>query len=131
MAGRVLISRATATGHDGWVDGLTHYLAWRSITVQRALSGREAISLVKRGGLDAAILSATTPHMDELSVLRIVRSMDSGLPCVMVTADASRSALQEALALGAYSVVTEPVNLDELTRVTVGLFRRHFEWKLD
>ncbi len=39
--------------------------------------------------------------------------------------------LQRALELGAYSVVTMPVDLASLRRVMAGLFRRCFDWELE
>lgn len=130
-AGRLLISRTAGAAQEGWVGGITSYLAERCIEVERVHTGREAISLVERGGIDAAILSDDLPRMDGLSVLRMIRSVDARLPCVMVAAEASPRTLQQALALRAYSVVTEPVDLAALTRVTAGMFGKRAEWKLD
>jgi CheY-like chemotaxis protein len=99
--------------------------------VRRAYTGRETIGLVERSEIDAAILSVEMPQMDGLNVLRIIRSIDAELPCVMLTADASKRTLQRALELGAYSVVTQPVDPVALWRVMAGLFRRCFEWELE
>ena len=131
LAGRLLISRVAGGPEADWVAGITSFLEARSIEVERAHSGRQTIDLVERGGIDAAILSAPRPRADELSLLRIIRSRDAGLPCVVVTTEVCRGTLQQALTLGAYSVVTEPVDLGALTRVTAGMFGKRAEWELD
>lgn len=130
-AGRLLISRVAGGPEADWVAGITSFLEARSVEVERAHTGRQAIDLVERGGIDAAILSAWTPRVDGLSLLRIIRSRDAGLPCVVVTTEVSKGTLQQALTLGAYSVVTEPVDLAALTRVTAGMFGKRSEWELD
>ncbi|HUU85442.1 MAG TPA: response regulator [Phycisphaerae bacterium] len=114
-----------------WVRGITGYFEPRHVGVCRAYTGREAIGFVEEGGIDAAILSTDLPRMDGLSVLRIIRSIDNAIPCVVVTADASKRILQRALELQAYTVLTKPVDLAALRRVMVGLFRKRLRWELD
>ena len=128
---RLLISQADRAGEGEWISGLTEYLEPYPIEVRRAYTGQETIGLVEGGRIDAAILATELPRMDGLSVLRIIRSLNAELPCVMLTADASRRILQRALELGAYSVVTLPVDLASLRRVMAGLFRRCFDWELE
>ena len=127
---RVLISQAERSAMGGWVEGITGYFEPRSVTVRRVYTGREAIGAVDRGGIDAAILSTELPRMDGFSVLSIIRSIDKALPCVMVTSNASKHTLKRALELGAFSIITQPVDLEALTRVMAGLFRKCFDWEL-
>ena len=128
---RVLISHARPIGGDDWVTGITGYLQPRSVEVRRAFTGTEAIGLVERGGVDAAIISTELPRMAGMTVLQIIRSLDNRLPCVVITADASKRTLQQALDLGAYSLLTLPVDLAALTRVVTGLFRRCLDLELE
>lgn len=123
---RLLISQATGTGQDAWVEVITPRLRGWRIAVERAYTGREAVGLAERGGLDAAILAGDTPPWDGLSVLRVIRSFDAHLPCVLVAAEASKRTLQQTLALGAYSVIPQPVDVACLSRVMAGLFRKRF-----
>ena len=128
---QVLISHGQRSLEGDWVGGITGYLEPRRVNVCRAYTGPEAIGFVERGGIDAAILSTDPPRTDGLGVLRIIRSIDVGLPCVVVTADASKRTLQRALELQAYTVITQPVNLVALTRVMAGLFRKRLQCELD
>jgi len=127
---RVLISHPGRDSRE-WVAGIAGFLEPRRVEVRQVFTGSEAIGLVERGGVDAAILSTELPRMAGWSVLRIIRSLDARLPCVMITDDASKRTLQQALDLRAYSVVTQPVDLAALTQVVVGLFRRYFELELE
>jgi DNA-binding response OmpR family regulator len=129
--GRVLVSDAGPVQRDDWVRSLSVYLEPRSVQVERVFTGRDAIGLVERGGIDAAILSSELPAMDGLSVLRIIRSLDSRLPCVMIVGDASKRTLQQALELQAYSVLIRPVDVAALRRVVTGLFRKYLDVELD
>ncbi|MHC4610393.1 MAG: response regulator transcription factor, partial [Planctomycetota bacterium] len=128
---RLLISYAPRALEGDWITGLSRHFQPYPLEVRRAYTGRETIGLVERSEIDAAILSVELPQMDGLNVLRIIRSIDAELPCVMLTADASKRTLQRALELGAYSVVTQPVDPVALWRVMAGLFRRCFEWELE
>ncbi len=128
---RVLISHGGRSAAGDWVGGITGYLGPRRVGVCRAYTDVEAVGFVERGGIDAAILSADPPRMDGLSVLRIIRSIDVSLPCVMVLGDASKRTLQRALELQAYTVLPQPVKLEVLTRVMVELFRKRFDCELD
>ncbi|MCH7812602.1 MAG: response regulator [Planctomycetes bacterium] len=127
----VLISHTDRPGGTDWIRGLTTYFEPYSIRVRQVYTGPDTISLIEAGQVDAAVLSIDMPKLDGLGILRTIRSIDDRLPCVMVTADASSRTLRRALDLGAYSVVTCPVDLQAITRVMAGLFRRFLDWELD
>ena len=127
----VLISHTDRPGGTDWIGGLTTYFEHYSIGVRQVYTGPDTISLIEAGQVDAAVLSIDMPKLDGLGILRTIRSIDDRLPCVMVTADASSRTLRRALDLGAYSVVTRPVDLQAITRVMTGLFRRCLDWELD
>ncbi|MCP4250507.1 MAG: response regulator [bacterium] len=127
----VLIAHSDRLGGAEWIGGLTTYLEPHAIRVRRVYTGPDTISLIEAGQVDAAVLSIDMPRLDGLGILRTIRSIDDRLPCVMVTGDASSRTLRRALDLGAYSVVTRPVDLQAMTRVMAGLFRRCLDWELD
>jgi len=110
---------------------LTAFLRRHLVQVQRAYTGRQAVEVVDGGGVDVVVLGGDRPPMEGLSVLRIIRSIRADLPCVMVLAEVSTRSLQQALELGAYSVVRQPVDVLALQRVMARLFRRRFDWSLE
>jgi len=128
---QVLVSHPGARPEGDWIAGLTRYLEEHEVAVQRAYTGRQAVELVDGGRVDAVVLSGDRPPMEGLSVLRIIRTIRADLPCVMVLTEVSTRSLQQALELGAYSVVRQPVDVLRLQRVMVRLFRRRFDWNLE
>ncbi len=80
--------------------------------VATAASGKEALELVARGGIDCVLLDIMMPEMTGLEVLaelRLKHSMAT-LPVIMVTAKTESDDVVEALSLGANDYVTKPVD---------------------
>ncbi len=123
----LLVSTGPGRWSRQWVEGLGARLEPRGVVVQRASSGREAIRMVEDGGISLAILDAELPRMDGLSVLRIIRSIDARLPCLLVAEKPTRHFFQEALALEAYSVLAEPVDERLVTEVVARVFRKYYD----
>ena len=61
---------------------------------------------------------------DGLTVLRLIRTIDAGLPCVLVSRQTGRRLLQDALSLAAFSVVRSPVDDRVLADVANRLLER-------
>jgi len=84
---------------------------WR---VHRTHTGADTIARVEEGGLSAAVLIADQCDIDGLSLVQIIRSIDSQLPCWLVTESPTRQTLQQALTLRVHSVISEPTEMDGL-----------------
>ncbi len=108
-----------ASGRDGEfalsVTGLDDALTPSGFAVCRTRTRVETVSRVERGGLAAAVVWGDPMPADGLTVVRIIRSIDRRLPCWLVTRQATRQMLEEALALHVTSVMTHPVEVGELT----------------
>ena len=70
------------------------------------------------------------PRMDGLAVLRIIRSVDANLPCVLVAPAAPKRLLEQALGLDAYSVLTTPVDTTIMRSVVARIFHKFFQCDL-
>jgi len=81
----------------------------------RMPTGPDVVKRVELGGLSAALLVTEQAVAEGLSLLRIIRSIDRHLPCWFITPIASRQILEAALALRVTSVMTYPVEVNELT----------------
>ena len=107
-----------------WFEAVRDTLNSSGLTALSFFSGPEAIQRIEAGGLAAAVLFGDLVHIDGLSLLRIIRSIDSILPCWLVTADTSRRTLQTAFELRVAGVVPHPVEPRSfslrLTRALVG-----------
>ncbi len=81
--------------------------------------------MVELGAVDAAVLDDSAEwELDVLQLLRMIRRLDAVLPVVVVTGRRDRHWLQDALRLAAFSVVTRPLELEELLRQIERMMRR-------
>ena len=80
-----------------------------------AASGREALSHLASGNVDAVLLDLRMPgDMDGIEVLRRIRERPDRPPVVVLTAFASAENTIEAMRLGAFDHLTKPIGRNEL-----------------
>jgi putative two-component system response regulator len=103
LANVQLLERALKGGGYAHVLGLT--------------DSRKALALFSEFDPDLVILDLRMPHVDGLSLLRQLRSRvsaDMFLPVLVMTADGSRKAKEEALSVGAKDFLTKPLDVGEV-----------------
>lgn len=76
--------------------------------------GREALSAALGGTHDLMLLDVGLPSMDGFEVLRRLRSIDTTLPVIMLTARTSGADAVTGLTSGADDYVPKPFKFDEL-----------------
>lgn len=114
--------RAVLLAHEGcaitpsWVDEMATALEPAGMFVRQAYSHQETVRCVERGGLAAAVLVTGGRRIDGISILRIIRSIDSVLPCWIVAERTDRAMLQAALSLRVTSVIAQPAKVVDITR---------------
>ncbi|MFO1020442.1 MAG: response regulator [Planctomycetales bacterium] len=77
-------------------------------------SGEEAIQIVQRRPVDAVLLDMHMQLMTGLEALRILRTVQQLLPCILITADADEQLRREAAKAEAFRVLKKPVGKNEL-----------------
>jgi len=94
------------------IDMLSRRLERAGYSVERAMSGREAIERVGAMRLDLILLDHSMPEMTGLEVLRQLRQRYSPLelPIIMVTAVNDSEMTAEAIEAGANDYITKPVD---------------------
>ena len=106
-------------GHHGlrhrdlWPQNLRDHgglLADRGFRTLEASCGEEAIEIVRVELIHLAIFDMHMPRMTGLEALEQVRLMNDLLPAILVTADATRDLIRQALQAHVYSVIPKPVN---------------------
>jgi CheY-like chemotaxis protein len=75
-----------------------------------AACGEEAVDIVRGGGVHLILLDMHMPTLTGLETLQLVHQINSLLPAILVTADASASLLLQAYQAHAYSVIPKPVS---------------------
>ena len=76
--------------------------------IRQAGDGAEALSELKKADLDLLLLDWDMPPPDGLAVLKIARSQGFHMPIIMVTAEASKQRVLEAIQAGASDYLIKP-----------------------
>ncbi len=71
-------------------------------------------ALAALDGIDAVVSDFAMPDMDGMELLEKIRTADSSLPVILVTAHGSERLAVRALKRGAYDYLTKPFDNDEL-----------------
>ena len=86
------------------------------LEVDIASNGRQAVSMVARGGYDLVLMDIQMPEMDGMEATRAIRSMPgfADLPIVAMTAHAMSGDRELSLKAGMNDHINKPINLQEL-----------------
>ncbi len=81
-----------------------------------ALSGEEALSLVKENSYDLILLDIMMPGIDGYEVCREIKKIPSkkDIPIIFLTAKTNIESISEAFEIGGVDYLTKPFNADEL-----------------
>ena len=93
-----------------WV--LSKALKRKGFSVDLAIDGRQALSMIQDGSYDLAILDIKMPGINGLDLLDKIREQKKDLLVVIMTAEASMKNAVEAMKRGAYDYITKPFDLD-------------------
>ena len=91
-------------------ETLAGLLKDRGFSALTASSGEEAIEIVQVETIHLVFFDLHMPRMTGLEALQQVRLFNALLPAILVTADATRDVLRQALQAQVYSVIPKPVN---------------------
>jgi two-component system, chemotaxis family, chemotaxis protein CheY len=84
--------------------------------VLEAGNGAEALTVVRRGGIDLILSDINMPVMDGLEFLRnlAAENLAKGVPVVMITTEGSESRVVEALSAGARGYLRKPFTPEQV-----------------
>lgn len=138
----VLLTQDRDHAIEHWTRQLPRLLEPLGVQAHLARTGREAVDLAGRLELHAAVVDLLTPADDMRSpardplpgglwLLQVLRRKPNRPPVVVVANDAytlrqAQRYLNEALRLGAFSVINRPVDLDPLLQVIRRLIDRRY-----
>lgn len=81
---------------------------------QQASNGKIALELVRNNRPDLVLLDMKIPGMDGLEILKHIKSIDSSIKVIMMTAYGELDMIKRATDLGAVKHFTKPFDIDEL-----------------
>ena len=122
MAGKTVL---LVDDETGLTAVLAKRLASRGLTVATAASGEEGLAAL-RGNDDIAlvVLDINMPGMDGLETLREMKTLRPDVEALILTGYPSVEAALEGMRLGAYELLSKPIELDALhARVMEALSR--------
>src|SRR6266498_365849 len=92
---------------------LRAYLAKEGFEVLEAASGEQALSLLRGGGVDLAVVDVMLPELDGFEVVRRIRAR-SAVPIILLTARGEETNRVAGLELGADDYVVKPFSGPEV-----------------
>jgi CheY-like chemotaxis protein len=81
-----------------------------------AASGEEAVEIVRTRSIDLVLLDMNMRALSGLDTLRVVKSLRSALPCIMITASLTDELRRNAEKADAFAVLKKPVSRRNLLR---------------
>jgi DNA-binding response OmpR family regulator len=99
---------------EGYVSVLAKRLSKRNFQVETALSGSEAIRILRNESFDLAVLDLKMEDMDGIEVLKIFKVMAPQMPVIILTGHGSETAAREGMEYGAFDYLVKPCDLSEL-----------------
>ena len=92
-------------------------IAWQNLGVERlftAQSGERALELMEQNRIDLLITDIQMPGMDGISLIKRVRSLNSDIHCVFLTAYGEFEYARQAISLGVDNYLLKPISKDEV-----------------
>lgn len=91
----------------------------RNYEVFNAMSGKEAIEIVKKERPRIILLDINMCGMDGIETLKEIRKIDAEAAVIMVTGVKDDDMAKKAIALGANDYITKPLSLEYLDKVVL------------
>ncbi|HET6411665.1 MAG TPA: response regulator transcription factor [Anaeromyxobacter sp.] len=120
MAERILIIE----DDPSILRGLQINLGMEGYIVRAAMDGEAGLALARTERPDLVVVDIMLPRLDGLSVVREIRSEDSELPVLILSAKGQESDKVAGLRLGADDYLVKPFGLKELLARIDALLRR-------
>jgi two-component system response regulator ResD len=99
------------------------YLEKEGYEVLEAGDGLDALSLLRRGGIDLALVDVMLPELDGFEVVRRIRT-ESGIPIILITARGEEAQRIAGLEIGADDYVVKPFSAPEVVARVRAQLRR-------
>lgn len=97
----------------GVLKAYARSLASSGYLVEKALSATEAEALLREHRFDAIVTDISMPGLDGIQLLRIIRKLDSEVPVILMTGNATLDTAIAALEGGAFRYLLKPVDLEQ------------------
>ncbi len=97
-----------------FLETIVKRLIKRSLYVEGAENGEDAIEKIKKGNFDVVLLDVKMPGMDGVETLAEIKKLKPLTEVVMLTGHASVESGIEGMKLGAFDYLMKPMELEQL-----------------
>ncbi len=91
--------------------------------------GEEALRIVRREEVHLLLLDMHMPKLTGLETLRRIRQFKAQLPCILLSAHLDKPLIEQARLAQAFSVLSKPVTLVQITGVVRLALEQTYNWK--
>ncbi len=96
--------------------------------VSHAVDGQQGLELFKEGDFDLCVLDVMLPEMDGFELAEKIRSINSQVPILFLTAKSLKEDRIHGLKIGGDDYITKPFSIEELIlKVEIFLKRKYIE----
>jgi DNA-binding response OmpR family regulator len=99
------------------VSAVVERLGLRGIEAQGALTGTEALRLIKEQSFDVVVLDVKMPGLGGLEVIKRIRHEHPSLAVVFLTGHGAEEDAEEGLRMGAFEYLMKPINIEALVKI--------------
>ena len=85
--------------------------------VRTATTGEEALRMLSERLPNVLLMDIIMPGLSGLDVLRRIKSVDDGIPVILMTAMAGVAGAVEAMRSGAFDYIAKPFRNEDLVRI--------------
>ncbi len=95
-------------------ESLGELLKIAGYSVYTVESGEKGLEVVKKRFPDVVVTDLRLPGINGIEIVRRIKDINSGIPCIVITAYASVESAVEAMKAGAFTYLKKPFGKDEL-----------------
>jgi CheY-like chemotaxis protein len=116
-----------ADQNDGWGLTVRKLLEPQGVHTIAAHTGREALRLIETGAIHVAVLDQQMPQMGGMQVVKRMRDLPGAPPAILLADHLTNHLLHEALGMRVFSVLSKPVDFNQLLDSLARVMKRHYE----
>jgi CheY-like chemotaxis protein len=90
--------------------------------------GEEALKIVRTREVHLVLLDMHMPKLTGLETLRLLKQFRAMLPCILLSAKLDEMLIEQARQARAFSVLSKPVTLGQLTGIVRQALERTYDW---
>jgi len=103
-------------------------LEQNGFNVSHAIDGKQGLELFKSGDFDLCVLDVMLPEMDGFELAEKIRSINSHIPILFLTAKSLKEDRIHGLKIGGDDYITKPFSIEELIlKIEIFLKRKYIE----